>query len=290
MIEQKLSSWMEWKERCALELCGNDTKHQLCDYAWRQGYDMAQAIGLDICLLTGEAFADEADSLTKAKNLVWAYFEQRSLAGTHASGKHYKEWIYDYAAEIDNPEHMLGAILTGVELQMQMVMRTVFSEQLATIRERQNHGRVDQPGYEEFNEYANEWLDRCAHKAEGLLSPGARHAIQPEEQWDLVQMANMIADEWWRDSSPREKLVLWADFNGIPVSDPAVESLAGVKKSQLYVCLCAIRPALLDRVGRHALEKAEGDFVYLALLDELWKRLDKLAESENWSVPGLYGE
>lgn len=286
MIEQRLSSWMEWKTKCELSLCGADVQRELSRYAWSKGCEWSTKSGLNIRMLVGDRALDLPEARETGEKVVWGYFEHRALAGTHRSGKCYKDWIFSHAEEHGGSAHRLAAVLSGVRLQMQMVIRNVFADEISLDRERKERRR-DQSGETEDEESStNDWLDQCANRADALLAPSLLHGVKPEERGEFDRAGRRLAQDWMDQASRRDKLVLWVALEGGALSNPKVEQAAGVKKSQLSACLAKAKNRFREMIQSNNLPCQE--WIGGAMLDRLHQALAAWAKSENLTDPGLF--
>ncbi len=295
MTEQKLADWLEWKKKCALCLCAPDVQDPLRRYVWEQGVRLAKRFGVSIEVLVGsglnsgkdENIPGEFDRANKGGATLWAYLEHRALAGTHASGKSYKDWIFSYAAGRSDDQRALSSILQGIKLQLKMVLRGVFAQEIALNVEQRKHRIDERVCADASGDAPNAWIESLAHKAEELLQPNYFMRVGPEERADFDQIADTVAAEWWGVAEKRDKIVLCAKFRGISLADPQVVKAAGVEKTQLYKCLNDLDAWLQEKVKRVKEDDPGTQYLRGAILSNLLERVELWEKTENSIFAGF---
>ena len=291
MTEQKLADWLEWKTKCALCLCSPGVQDLLRKYAWEQGSRLASRLGVPIEVLVGSELESDKkpdssgalDRANKGATTLWAYLEHRALAGTHASGKSYKDWIFSHASGKADNQQALSSILQGVKLQLNMVFRGVFAQEIALNKEKRKH-RVDEgPGTGSTTDSPNAWLERLAHKAEELLQPNRLMLVGPEERADFDRIAEVLATEWWGAATQRDKIVLCAKLRGISLADPQVVKAAGAEKTQLYKCLKELDAWIQEKTSKFKEDAPGSNYLRGAILSNLLSRIEMCEDAENIS-------
>jgi len=273
MRDQKISDWLAWKKLCALDLCDAEAQSALREFLWDQGSRLSSKmhVSLEACL-GGRA---------KGAETLWAYLEHRSLAGTHKSGKCYKDWIFSYAEAKPNEQQALSSILQGVKLQLQMVLRGVLAEEFAQKME-YRRGRVEQgTAREPLNDSPDAWIEGIAHRAAELLRPSPMMLVRPEERVDFEQIADDVAAEWWVVLTHLDKIVLGAKLRGISLAEQRVVKAAKAGKTRLYESLKAQEEWLLEKIAKYQEDAPGAQYLRAAILSKLLDKIEIWEKAEN---------
>lgn len=287
MNEQVMSHWAEWKTKCALQLCGPDAQDALRDFLWQHGLRMTAKMQLSLIdyfeppsrAEEKVAIPNELNRAKKGKDNLWAYLEHRALAGVHQNGKSYKDWIFSHASHISDENHALAAILQGVKLQLQMVLRDVLADEISLRKERRNRRSDEGHSFEQPAD-TNAWLERAAQKAEELLNPSATRLITLAEKSDYDNIADQIAREFMASATLRDKVVLWAKLHDVSLADKRIIAAAGIEKSQLYTCCNAIDEWLRAKIEQFHEDDGGAYFLRAAVLHNLLDRITLWNNSE----------
>ena len=289
MNDQVLPDWLAWKKYCALKRCAPKVQSALREYVWHQVQNLLAPLKLPIEALVGPATesvrrggSEITTCYSKRADTLWAYFENRALAGTHASGKCYKEWIFAHAAGKPDDGYALRAILSGVKMQLDMVLRGVLVDEF-TFREERRKGRIDEipsPEPPDDNKSRPSWIEDVARKAEDLLGPNPSGVITPQEQADYKGIAESLAEELWGMFSRRDKIVLWATLNDIPLDNIKITKAAGRQKSQLYACWGSIEKMIAENIIQYHQDAPGNEYLHPAVLDNLLMKANIWVKSE----------
>lgn len=103
---------------------------------------------------------------------------------------------------------------------------------------------------------------KCGYKGKEALigenddeRPFRARSLSPSEEVELREVAVYGRGV---ELSDRERLVLWADANDIPCTDPGLKDLAGCEKSQISACLKTLGRRLKKGIYEHFALDDEG--------------------------------
>jgi len=205
-----LSAWIEWRERCALGLCSNDTKAILQNWA--------------------HAIAARAWSGTLNDQLDWAWhlFESRFVPKSVERGKEPKFQMFEAAA--------IAADEEGRRRVLESYAAKVLFSSLRDCAVAETWGRRDvKTG---FQKLAIERIDAPeTPPLESLLGSEDNRELHPDSAAaleELVGIAATLGEAWWTKMPKRERVALGAAFTGRSLTDPTILGLAECGKSQLY--------------------------------------------------------
>jgi hypothetical protein len=260
----ELDHWVEWKERCAIDLCGDETRASLQAFAsqrWARFLDMI----LDY-------FSPELGELNPSE--VWHRFETWCWTTSTVAGKSYKDWIFRRL------ETHTGTPLDIIQSGATLVLRGAVRDFI------RHEGRTRFPGARKPEVSLEDPVPGSEGKLTyGDLLPGELDAASEAGIREYQRLANEEAIELVPTLKQRERLVLAASRFGLAMSDPRLQRIAGKKKSVLSAALKGVAEKIERHIGRKYADDQEGDrrVLAIAVLSEL-RRLscDPKISSETW--------
>lgn len=206
-----LNAWIEWKERCALDLCQAPTRDYLSRFALvrflQHFYRYSYVTNLKENTMSP---VDERQA--------WHLFESYSTVRESRQGKRYKDWMFCRTGQVSEPP--LEAIEGGAFVIMRDVVRTFLRTEYmprAVLSIQQPLGRDGEDALLLEDLLASE----LTASDQLLLSEYEAHA---EEE------AGPIYEAMTR----REKVAVLAKLLGLPLTHRRVGSAAGCRKSKLF--------------------------------------------------------
>ena len=238
-MDSTLSHWTEWNERCALALCGEETRQALRAFGSSRFRHYARVVA-----------GNPAAGVDLATGDHWHLFETHLALRQTRDGKRYKDWLFARVAESGDPP--LDVIQGGAGLLMRDVVR-------AFVRaERPQRGAVS--------------LDEPLRAGgEGTftlndLLPAAADPAQDMEAREFSCIAEGLADACFVGLAARERIAFAAREQGLPLSHPAVERCAGCGKSTLHAALSDAVGSVADRIRASYPDEAPATIRLLARL------------------------
>lgn len=222
--------------RCAIALCGAETRTSLETFAWsRWTHFIVKILGED---------APELGELRRGE--AWHRFETWCCTGSTAADKSYKDWIFKRL------ETHSGSSLDIIQSGATVLLRDAVREFI------RHEGRLRLPGTRRPEKSLNEAVagfdEDDSDLTYGDLLPGELDTMSQVSIREYQRLAEAEALELVVDLCKRERLVLVASALGIPVSHPSVETISGKKKSVLSASLQSVEA----RIKRH-IDKKYGD-------------------------------
>ena len=208
---QTIEHWMEWKTLCALDLCREDTRQSLRNFAHSRFRHFA---GIYASITN----TPDPESLTPDASEAWHRFETHFLSHRTREGKSYKEWLIGRASVHGPPT--LNSIQGGAAL----LMREVVRERLRTEFFHPRFVSLDAPVQTVSGRKSPSLME---------LLPDIDNAAQAAEQADLVEIAKRDADDAMAALRHRERVALLARELGLSLVHPEVIRAAGCGKSVL---------------------------------------------------------
>lgn len=205
-----LSAWTEWKERCALGLCGPEAQHALRTYG---GKRFREFVARYAFLAPGR---DPAGA-TPSPADCWHLFETHLTVGRGSEGKRYKDWLFARVALSRDPP--LKTIRCGALLLMRDVAREYLRKEFSSTPTLSL--QAPPPGAGEGSLNLEDLLP-------GHVDPSAEAA-----RHEIERLAHDYAGRFFKDMSRRERIAVLARHLGLSLADPAVEQAAGCGKSAL---------------------------------------------------------
>jgi hypothetical protein len=226
-----LQFWVEWKQRCALGLCSQETicglrrfaeirfRHFLRKYVHRTnlGHDQSLPVATD----------------------AWHLFETHLTLKTSGQGKQYKDWLFARLQNSSDPP--LAVIQGGATLLMRDVVREHLRKEFSpsTVQS------LNQPCVNEGFEFT----------LEDLL-PGRLDPAREAEQREFEKLARVGANTFFEQMNQRERIGFLAKQLDIPLAHPAVQTAAGCGKSMVHA---AFRDAVIRLAARLHTDFAQDD-------------------------------
>jgi len=203
MSSAMLKAWVEWKERCALDLCSTNARKMLQAFA-RSRYDR--------CMERCSAAID-----SPRHDSPWHLFETYATITETGQGKRYKDWIFARVAQSDDDP--IDVIQGGASLIMRDAVREFVREECSP----RTVLSLDRPmGGGEAGSVT--LLDILPARPD----PGSDVCLKEYEQ-----LAREHARELFSGMSERERIVLAAKEAGLSLAHSSVLKAAGCRKSFL---------------------------------------------------------
>ena len=207
-------SWEEWKERCAIGLCGGETRADLSAYGGRAIKRLWSKFGGKL----SEPFESDQQR--------WHVFESYMHACSSRTGKRWKDWLFEKADSSSDP------FVVVLEKEAYECMDSTMRKYCLG----ESHRKAQQAGV-----WLNHLEEPISNASQSTLTHGDVFAGNPWEQPDqmaawkeLRAIAQAEAETLFSTLDQAGKTVLLAKYLGISLAEPAVERLAGKRKSVLY--------------------------------------------------------
>ena len=212
-----IHAWKEWKQKCALGLCGYDTQvalREFTDVRFRR-------------YLTRYAPAGRVNVMMPSRNDAWHLFESHLVTDSGKRGKSYKKWLFAHAARATATHPV------SIESSAALLVRSVVRDYL-----RREYAPRDMQSFDRLTEYGAE--TDITQLLPDTLTPA------DEVSWlEHESMATAAALQWLNQLSSRERIALLGKGLGLPLSHRSIVDLAGCSKSVLSECY----RALIIRMG-----------------------------------------
>lgn len=241
-MRTSIESWIEWKRQCALGKCNESVQGELVDFSEPIVLNAFQKYDFQLTI-PGE---------TKAAR--WHLFESYMHTSSGATGKRWKDWLFEKAAaSSDDPVQALEGMAGRC---MWSAVRTFCCAEGRTKDWQAGRSLVskDAPGVHDG-----------ATLEETLRGPAWLDPSSQVASMELQQIADEEAARYFHTMEWRARVVLLANDLGLSLAHPEVEAAAGRKSSTLY--------ALLNIPG--------GGPDCSRLLEELRQQLGREYESED---------
>ena len=231
-----LEPWLEWQERCALDKCDDATSGVLRDFFHTRllGY----VRGLDTNF-----------DLPKDPKYAGALFEFKYTHGIKRDGKTYKKWIFNPASSQNDVS--FSTVAGRVARLMLNIAREI------TCSKRKGRG-ANQLSPDESAEDDN---DQNTHDE-------WTRGSQPDASFyawlnQVTEVAEKEAAVLFELCTEREHWVLGARASGIELTDPALHSSTGLKKTALYETERKLEASVTRHLQREFPEESPEDFALL---------------------------
>jgi hypothetical protein len=233
---QTIEQWGEWKEKCALGLCGEETRRALQAFAHARFQHFAAAYARTTNV-------GDPSVLTPGAGEAWHWFETHFLLGRAPGGKNFKQWLF---AELEAKGY---SSQEGVEAGASLLMRDVVRERLR----REYSGRhilsLDRAAEDESQ-------GEPAPNLQELL-PAPLDTMSDVERRELEELALKDSVSAFDQLNRRECLALLAHELGLSLAHPAVLRAAECGKSVLNTAFSNARIGVAAHVrARHPREDA----------------------------------
>jgi hypothetical protein len=282
-----LDHLIEWYEECSIEKCSE-----------RSALALAEQAGLyfSVCLdrvgrpVENPDWRGEQLVATGTQSVCWQLLELRMNAGVHRSGKHYKDWLFEYSQDDENPIRRLSSLKSGLLRLMQATVRDYCAGLLS---QRSRDHRYGVCSFDEARDEGPSAGDHYPGKAAVLLQPDDCSVDRP---W-IEQQAEMVANRIAEDMSARQCVVLlikWCKLNRtgvgrISLDHDAALQAAGCGKSQLYAARNELDDYLKQQItsvmSENDLEEAR--YLLAPVVAALVKRIFLRMKSEKHGEPFL---
>jgi len=239
-----MACWTEWKQACAVALCGEESQRELHAFAHSRF----------------RVFLRRYASRTNARPLsppatgidppdAWHLFETHLVVKSTRRGKRYKDWLFA------RTEHSSDPPLDVVQGGASLIMRDVVREHLRREYSPSSMVSLQQPITD---------TQGTPLTVEDLL-PGSPGPDDDILQRECEQLAERHAREECESMPPREKVAVLAKTLGLPLTHPAVMELAGCRKSVLSTTYRGVLERLALRLQR-VYHEEDGETVLMLTL------------------------
>lgn len=225
MKETTLEAWEEWKEKCAIALCSEATKQILSDWAVPQIRNRFREKN------PTHELAKATEAPATGVDPRWSLMEVHFVAGKQSAGKTYKDHLFDcikseQSAEANRTD-LQRYFSRACANEIPKLAKKELAEEIRALHEGVQLMSLDQPV-----DAATEGPS-LAEAYQGAQHEGLDPASDSAKA-ELQAIARQEAEAWLGSMTLREKLVWGCEAAGRTLADPAIESIAGVKRSQLY--------------------------------------------------------
>lgn len=222
----EISSWLEWKDRCALHLCGPEAQAQLAAYGGPAIRRLLKTADPD--LDPGLSGADGNGPQSELRH--WHLFEAYMHTGSRTTSKRWKDWLFERAACSGSERS------AALEKVAYCCMRTA----VRSFCEKEGHAKERRKGQRHVS------LDQPDGHGERLTYNGADPLslmVTPEDEAALAQLKE-LADGWARSRfdaiNPTLRVAMLATALNLSLALPEVAAAANCKKTKLYEARTAI--------------------------------------------------
>jgi hypothetical protein len=209
MSENPLPCWVEWKEKCQLDRCSDETARYLTDFIFTRFKKQQHTAGVGRYAVPDQPVLGPDE----ACHLFESYYQIKDSI----AGKAYKDWLFDRAKGKKNP---LSAIEGGVSVL--------------------NKSAVKEFLRREFSLRIMDSFDRALTGSEGSsltlhdLLPGTVDPSCDVEMAEYRDLGELAAAKLAADLNEPEIVCLLAKSLSISLADPRVTELAGKRPTALY--------------------------------------------------------
>lgn len=224
----ELQHWIEWKERCALELCCEESREVLRSYAeskfaWYVENLAANNTGMSAADMVGNA------------GDCWHLLEAHITLGVGCDGKSLKKWLFARVGTSDDPA--LQVIRGGARVVMRDAVRRFMHAELPEKDFVSIDSNVDSGG--DSNVTLNQLL------------PGRSQTRAEVELRELQDAAAGMAENFFEGLDHAQRVVLLTKSLSISLADSAVVVAAGKGKSMLSRIWRSTIAALGSQIEEH---------------------------------------
>ncbi len=220
-----LCAWNEWKMRCRLDACAQDTQRYLRAFARSRFRRFSK-----------HAF----EALARAD--AWRLFETHSAVKSTRAGKRYKEWLFARVA--GSPDDALDVVQGGATLMMRAAAREFLRHELSPDFVVSLYAPLSVAG-----ESSGALLDLLAADADPVVNVCLG---------EYEELARRHAGELAATLTRKERVALAAKRAGRSLSHPNALRAAGCRKSALADAFRHLMRRLLDDLaGRYPDEDSE---------------------------------
>ena len=246
--------WMEWKHLCDSARCQPATRNALNRYG-KYVFDTHLLAALALTQRAGVQSPDHGDPKPYR---AWAMFEGHLVADRMKSGKAYKDWLFEWVENAQNPPALLWS--NAGRLMRDVVRRYV--------RDSQRKGReesLDRPVYADnpAGPTVMDLLPPDSLLPSTVFGDSARDDIYMRE---YLCLAKKEATLFLGEMDEQEKLAVMADALGVSLANPEVIRIARCGKNSLYEAFKAVAARIRARIDtKYTSEQGEA----MALICEL---------------------
>jgi hypothetical protein len=207
------SSWEEWKQRCAIGLCGSAAGKDLTAYGGKVMAGLWRKFS---------AFSDPCES----DQHRWHLFESYMHACSARTGKRWKDWLFEKAEGSSDP------FVVVLEKEAYECMDTTIRKYCLG----ESHRKANQAGarINSLNEPVVNSTESTLKHEDVLAGKLWEDPSQMAAWKELERIAWAEAKELFSTLDQAGKTVLLANYLELSLGEPSIEQLAGVKKSALY--------------------------------------------------------
>ena len=220
----ELSSWLEWKSLCALQLCAAPTQDQLAAFGVPILTNLFKEIDPDLNLVPG--LWQPGSIGNQGSREKWQVFETYMHVSSKITGKRWKDWLFERAAS--SPDEITVVLEKLVCCCMRTAVRDFCTEEGRPWKRFQKHRFVskDEPlimGQEGGTTIEETLEDKYK------LTPSAE-----AEFLELKELAQTLARSRFESMRLEARVAVLATVLDISLALPEIETAAKCKKTKLY--------------------------------------------------------
>jgi hypothetical protein len=224
-----MAHWQEWKDTCALALCGEDARRALPGFAQARYAHFAHAYATTTNV-------EHVPALIPTAAEAWHRFETHFRLSNGPGGKSYKDWLF---ARVQ--QHS-GSPQESVEAGASLLIRDVVREHLR-------------------REFSSRWIVSASAKPDpagfGDGSPSLEELLPDEadterevQNRDLDELARAGAGAAFARLDARERIALLAHEVGMSLAHPEATRAAGCGRSVLNTAFHSALMRIADGIRR----------------------------------------
>ena len=218
----ELSSWLEWKSLCALQLCGAPAQDQLAAFGMPILTNLFKAIDPDLRLVPG--LWKQGSTENHGSREKWQVFETYMHASSNKTGKRWKDWLFEKAASgTDDIALVLEKLVCCC---MRTAVRDFCTQEGRPWQRSQKHIFVSKDDPLILGEKG------CATIEETLaywLTPSVEAQF-----FELKELAKTLARSRFDAMALEARVAVLATVLDISLALPTVEKAAKCRKTKLY--------------------------------------------------------
>ncbi|MBN1676187.1 MAG: hypothetical protein JXR37_34405 [Kiritimatiellae bacterium] len=214
----RLDCWIEWKQRCALDLCSDDSRRELQGYAFHRFRRLFLHYARSCAEYAEQAAYVEPGRVGDlAPARTWHLFESHLQIKTTRAGKRYKDWLFA------RTRFAGGSVLDAVQGGASLIMRDVVREWLR--REFSPKNMVSLHAAVMAEDGTRLTLEDLLP---GSVDPSSEMALREYER-----LARQHARDAFGQMSRRERVAFLAKALGLSLMAQDVQRAAGCSRSVL---------------------------------------------------------
>jgi hypothetical protein len=206
---EQLAAWVEWRERCELDRCGDDTRSRL--RTWARSHARNKWSG----------------TLHEQLAQAWHIFESHAVISGKRGGKQPKSSMFSVEQTDENEIARLQRLQAYAAKILFTALKNYALKEVWL--RRKSGGSVEKLPMLSVDHPDAPSLDALAGVQDSPHTP--ENAVCRAEMEAAVRLE---AELWFASLAQRERVALGAYFSGLPLTAPDVLTLAGCSKSQLY--------------------------------------------------------